>query len=129
MPTKAGIVEDPFKDEGGAKNMLFGQPWWRGLSNNGVSPTSASNDSSARSSSGEPVNGSALAGNFSVPLNGIQDAGGNAGREIQTVLATQLRMHLFLYVCCENKLFVLLCSKSICSEIVCYLFSPCQICF
>lgn len=92
MPTKAGIVEDPFKDEGGAKpqNMLFGQPWWRGLSNNGVSPTSASNDSSARSSSGEPVNGSALAGNFSVPLNGIQDAGGNAGREIQTVLATQL---------------------------------------
>ncbi|XP_048497628.1 receptor-like protein 18 [Beta vulgaris subsp. vulgaris] len=81
MPTKAGIVEDPFKDEGGAKpqNMLFGQPWWHGLSNNGVSPTSASNDSSARSSSGEPVNGSALAGNFSVPLNGIQDAGGNAG--------------------------------------------------
>ncbi|XP_021739272.1 nuclear transcription factor Y subunit A-4-like isoform X2 [Chenopodium quinoa] len=91
MPSNAGNVEDRFQVDGGGKpqNMLFGQPWWRGLNNNGVSPTSASNDSSTRSSSGEPVNGSSLAGPFSLQINGMQDTGASVYREIHTALAPQ----------------------------------------
>ncbi|CAO2817397.1 unnamed protein product [Amaranthus hypochondriacus] len=91
MPTKAGNVEDGFKSGGGSKpvNMLFGQPWWRSLSNNGISATSTSNDSTTRTSSGEPVNGSALAGCFSVHIHGMQDTGASACRQIQTALAPQ----------------------------------------
>lgn len=92
MPTKVGNVEDRFEGNGGAKpqNMLFGQPWWRGLNDNGVSPTSVTNDSPARTSSGEPVSGSALTGAFSMHINGMQDNGASACREIQTALAHQL---------------------------------------
>ncbi|XP_021837731.2 nuclear transcription factor Y subunit A-1 isoform X2 [Spinacia oleracea] len=91
MPSKADM-EDRFQADGGDKpqNMLFGQPWWRGLNNNGVSPTSASSDSSARSSSGEPVNGSSMAGPFSLHINGMQDTGASVCREIHTALAPQL---------------------------------------
>lgn len=91
MPTKAGNLEDRFEANGGDKpqSLLFGQPWWRSLNNNGVSQTSASNEST-RSPSGEPVNGSCLAGSFSGHINGIQDTGGRACREIQTSLAPQL---------------------------------------
>lgn len=100
MPSKADM-EDRFQADGGDKpqNMLFGQPWWRGLNNNGVSPTSASSDSSARSSSGEPVNGSSMAGPFSLHINGMQDTGASVCREIHTALAPQLGMHLLCYVC------------------------------
>ena len=100
MPTKAGNVVDGFKSGGGSKqvNMLFGQPWWRSLSNNGISATSTSNDSTTRTSSGEPVNGSALAGCFSVHIHGMQDTGASACRQIQTALAPQSGMHLFLFM-------------------------------
>lgn len=91
MATKAGNLEHQFEADGGTKpqNMLFGQPWWRGLSNSGVSPTSASNESSGRSSGGEAVNVSSLAGTFSLHINGMQDTGAS-GREIQTALAPHL---------------------------------------
>ncbi|KAL2933285.1 Nuclear transcription factor Y subunit A-1 [Bienertia sinuspersici] len=91
MPSKAGNFEDHFEANGGGTKPqnMFGQPWWRSLSDNGVSPNSVSNDSSARTSSGEPVNGSALAGAFSLHLNGMQDSGASGSGEIQTALAHQ----------------------------------------
>ncbi|GAB4832590.1 hypothetical protein Ancab_006605 [Ancistrocladus abbreviatus] len=90
MPTKARNLgrQHEHCEQNHQQPGLYTQPWWHGLTNNGISPAVPS-ECTSRSSSEEEMNGPVFAGSFQLQTSGVQNGGATVRKESQSSLAVQ----------------------------------------